>query len=101
MVGWKLGRSGDVLVAHPDYLARHGAPAHPDELRLHAALVYSLSPTARRLVQVLAEWRLPAQRIHALIRMRAPLPRKTHAFIEFLRARISEPPYWEGAQRPS
>ncbi len=149
LVGWKLGESRNVLAAHPHYLHRCGTPAEPDDLRQHAALLYSLSPTAARwtlqrgasshtvrvsgplqansslalqqalhaglglariplfvvgddlaagrLVQVLPEWSLPAQNIYAVTTVREPLPRKTNAFIEFLRARIGAPPYWEGA----
>ncbi len=48
-----------------------------------------------RLVQVLPEWDLPAQDVHALTTSREQLPRKTRAFIEFFRDRIGRPPYWE------
>jgi DNA-binding transcriptional LysR family regulator len=36
-----LGLNPWVLVAAPDYLARRGAPAHPDDLGQHDALIYS------------------------------------------------------------
>jgi DNA-binding transcriptional LysR family regulator len=36
-----LGVNPWVVVASPDYLARHGTPTHPDELAQHAALIYS------------------------------------------------------------
>jgi DNA-binding transcriptional LysR family regulator len=35
-----------VVAAAPAYLARHGEPRHPDELRNHACLVYSLTARA-------------------------------------------------------
>jgi DNA-binding transcriptional LysR family regulator len=34
-----------LLVAAPDYLRRHGRPAHPRELEAHQALIYSYLPT--------------------------------------------------------
>jgi DNA-binding transcriptional LysR family regulator len=37
----KLGRSAMALVASPDYLARKGTPAHPDELERHHCLQFS------------------------------------------------------------
>ena len=37
----KLGRSAMVLVASPDYLARHGEPRHPDDLDRHTCLQFS------------------------------------------------------------
>jgi len=35
-----------VVVASPGYLAKHGEPRHPDDLRHHACLVYSLTARA-------------------------------------------------------
>jgi len=154
LVAQRLGVSRNVLVAHPDYLARAGQPETPDELAEHAALLYSLSATrgrwtlsrgrrsvtirvsgplqansslalhrallqglgvARipwfvvgedlakgRLVEVLPEWELPTQEIHALTTARDHLPRKTRAFIDFFRERLGTPPYWEqGLPAPS
>jgi DNA-binding transcriptional LysR family regulator len=46
-----------------------------------------------RLAQVLPEWSLPVQGIHALAA--GAIPQKTRVFIAFLRARIGDPPYWE------
>ncbi|MGU7769143.1 LysR family transcriptional regulator [Burkholderia sp. MR1-5-21] len=39
-----LARMGDVIVASPDYLARHGAPQAPDELASHDALLTTDAP---------------------------------------------------------
>jgi DNA-binding transcriptional LysR family regulator len=36
-----LGVNPWVIVASPDYLERHGTPAHPEALPQHAALIYS------------------------------------------------------------
>jgi len=47
------------------------------------------------LVQVLADWTLPEHGIFALTTARDHVPRKTRAFIDFFRARIGSPPYWE------
>lgn len=38
----KLGTCRLFAVASPDYLARHGRPAHPAELRHHECLIYTL-----------------------------------------------------------
>lgn len=48
LISQALGRSRNVLVAHPDYVARHGSPAEPAALAGHALLVYSLSSSAAR-----------------------------------------------------
>lgn len=37
----KLAPSRHVVCASPDYIARHGAPSHPDELKDHGCLLYS------------------------------------------------------------
>lgn len=48
LIAQRVGRSCNVLAAHPDYLARAGIPAAPGDLAGHAALVYSLSATGTR-----------------------------------------------------
>ena len=45
----KLGEIRLVAVASPDYLARHGRPAHPSELVTHACLGYSAKANNRPL----------------------------------------------------
>lgn len=52
-----------------------------------------------RLVEVLPDWQLPEMPIHLVTPSREHLPRKTRAFIEFFRSRMSDPPAWE--QQPS
>jgi DNA-binding transcriptional LysR family regulator len=49
----------------------------------------------RALVRLLPEWELTEHGIYALTVERELLPRKTRAFIDFLRERIGDPPYWE------
>lgn len=41
----KLGTCRLFAVAAPDYLARHGRPAHPVDLRHHECLTYTLDPS--------------------------------------------------------
>ncbi|WP_297511407.1 LysR family transcriptional regulator [uncultured Caulobacter sp.] len=43
LVARKLGDSRMVLVASPDYLARRGAPAHPDALASHELVVFNFA----------------------------------------------------------
>lgn len=152
LIAQPLGRSRNVLVAHPEYLARAGVPSSPDDLLRHDALVYSLSATgakwtltrgtrsetvrvkskllansslalqqallaglglaripwfvvgddlaAGRLVQVLPAWSLPPLAIHALTAARGLVPKKVRAFVDFFRARIGDPPYWETGALP-
>jgi DNA-binding transcriptional LysR family regulator len=40
----RLAASRSLIVASPDYLAAHGEPDHPDELREHACIVDSNGP---------------------------------------------------------
>lgn len=47
------------------------------------------------LIQLLPDWELPQHGVFALTTARDHVPRKTRAFIDFFRARIGTPPYWE------
>lgn len=46
LVARKLAPVGLVCCAAPAYLAQHGAPQHPDDLRQHNCLTYSYAPVA-------------------------------------------------------
>ncbi len=48
LVAQRLGRSRNVLVAHPSYLDRRGKPKTPKALADHACLLYSLSSSGPR-----------------------------------------------------
>jgi DNA-binding transcriptional LysR family regulator len=44
----RFGETAELLVASPDYLARHGRPSHPSELSQHATLSYSEDEAQQR-----------------------------------------------------
>ncbi|MDQ7989325.1 MAG: LysR family transcriptional regulator [Candidatus Dactylopiibacterium sp.] len=46
LVARRIGTVRLITCASPDYLARRGTPAHPDELERHACLAYSYAPEA-------------------------------------------------------
>ncbi|MBR1219250.1 LysR family transcriptional regulator [Bradyrhizobium sp. U87765 SZCCT0131] len=46
LIGRKLAASRNIVCAAPDYLARHGAPQTPRDLRQHACIGYTYSATA-------------------------------------------------------
>jgi DNA-binding transcriptional LysR family regulator len=48
LVSRKLGQACLGCYASPDYLAQHGEPAHPDQLRGHSLLDYTLARTPGR-----------------------------------------------------
>jgi DNA-binding transcriptional LysR family regulator len=50
LIGQRLARIRNVIVAHPKYLARAGKPSSPAGLAAHAALTYSLSTSGTRWV---------------------------------------------------
>ncbi|MCW5632734.1 MAG: LysR family transcriptional regulator [Rubrivivax sp.] len=52
-----------------------------------------------RLVRVLPEWRAPGLDVHAVFPERAYVPLKARAFVEFLQARLGDPPYWERSEQ--
>jgi DNA-binding transcriptional LysR family regulator len=66
LISQLVGRSRNVLVAHPDYLARAGTPATPAELAKHAALLYSLASTGPR-------WTLARGKRSETVRVAGPL----------------------------
>lgn len=45
LIARRLGNSPRLLVASKSYLKKHGRPSHPDELKNHNCLVYSLLST--------------------------------------------------------
>ncbi|WP_144107784.1 LysR substrate-binding domain-containing protein [Paraburkholderia sp. BCC1886] len=47
LVSRRLGSCGQVLVASPAYLARHGVPAHPSELVRHACLLHKFPASGK------------------------------------------------------
>jgi DNA-binding transcriptional LysR family regulator len=51
LVSRKLATTRHVICASPDYVARHGVPASPDDLRDHVCIAYTYSEYA-------GEWRL-------------------------------------------
>jgi len=70
-----LGRCRLLTLATPSYLAEHGQPRHPDELRQHECLVYSMSANAAnwpykigdQVVQFPVRGRLTSNNGHALM----------------------------------
>jgi DNA-binding transcriptional LysR family regulator len=65
LVSRRLGSCGQVLVASPGYLKRHGAPEHPSDLVRHACLLHKFPATGKlerwplRLAESEAEPELP------------------------------------------
>lgn len=51
LIARRLGGAERVMVASPDYLARHGTPRTPDDLKDHECLLYAYEATT-------ASWRL-------------------------------------------
>ncbi|WP_293766763.1 LysR family transcriptional regulator [uncultured Aquitalea sp.] len=43
LIARPLAKVRDFLCASPDYLLRHGTPAHPDDLAAHDCLIYTLT----------------------------------------------------------
>ncbi|HZH44903.1 MAG TPA: LysR family transcriptional regulator [Lysobacter sp.] len=53
----------------------------------------------REVVALLPEWEIPSHGIYAMTTARVHQPRKTGAFIDFLRAQFGDTPYWEHVLR--
>lgn len=66
LVATPVGRNRNVLVASAAYLRQAGPPREPADLAGHAALVYTLSPTAR-------EWALSRAQRREVVRVTGPL----------------------------
>ena len=66
LVATPVGQNRNVLVASADYLARAGTPREPADLASHAALVYSLSSSAR-------EWTLSRAQRREVVKVSGPL----------------------------
>lgn len=64
----KLGETRLITVASPDYLARHGRPAHPSELVTHACLGYSAKANNRPLT-FMVDGRM--ENVHVAFRLQA------------------------------
>jgi DNA-binding transcriptional LysR family regulator len=99
---WTLRRGGRVetvevrpsLLANSSLALRDAALAGLGVARLPLFVAGPLLADGR-LVAVLPEWALPDHVIQVLTPSREHLPPKTRAFIEFLRARVGDPPAWE------
>ena len=65
LMAWRLAPSRRVLVASPDYLDRHGAPASVAELERHRGIFYTN--------RGVADWRFPGVNGAVIVRGRAGL----------------------------
>lgn len=148
LIASRLGPCRHVVCASPEYLATHGTPRTPDDLRGHNALTYryqmspsewrfitpegrytsvpvtgsiemnnslaireallrgagiTLTPTfivggdikAGRLSTVLPNYRAQELSIYAVYPERRHLSPKVRAFVDFMKERLSDPPYWD------
>jgi DNA-binding transcriptional LysR family regulator len=66
LIARKLGTDHSIICAAPDYLARHGTPATPQELAAHACLGYTLTGNGD-------EWRLEGPGGLVTVRSGAPV----------------------------
>lgn len=87
------------LVSNNSLALREAALAGAGVLRVPAFVVGD-DLAAGRLMRVLPEWRPPALDLYAVFPDRAYVPLKARAFVEFLQARLGDPPYWERGERP-
>jgi DNA-binding transcriptional LysR family regulator len=146
LIARRLAPLRHVLVASPDYLAKHPAPSSPQELDQHACVVYSHTPNSTwnftkdgerfsvkvsgsmvtdnpdvileaaisgmgitylpsflasdpvrsgELKLVLPDHEATEMSLYAVYASRKFLPAKIRVFIDFIKERISDPPYWD------
>lgn len=146
LIARRLAPIRHVLVASPDYLAKHPRPTTPQGLEQHACVLYSHTPNATwhltkdgattsvkvsgsmvtdnpgvilesaisglgitrlpsflvgdpirsgELRLVLEDHEMPEMGLYAVYASRKHLPAKVRVFIDFVRERISDPPYWD------
>ncbi len=97
MIAVRIGEEmRGVLVAAPDYLARHPRPTSPPDLETHScirfrfpALGYAAPEIkAGRLVPLLEDWRPRSAAIFLYYSSRRQIPLPLQAFIEFLRENL-------------
>ncbi len=140
-----------VMVASPEYLAKHSAPGHPDDLAAHACLLFAYLPGGTwplyqdgvnqsvkitpllksnnpdvlmeaavrgmgiaflptfvvseaicngTLHMVLNNYQTLNLEMYAVYATRQHLPAKIKTFVDFLRERIQDPPYWDACIPP-
>jgi DNA-binding transcriptional LysR family regulator len=82
------------LLSNNSLALRAAALAGAGVLRV-PAFVVGEDLAAGRLQRVLPDWRLPSLDVHAVYPGRSYLPLKARVFVDFLQARLGEPPYWE------
>jgi len=148
LIARRLGPCRHVVCASPDYLAKHGTPRTPEDLRTHNALTFHyqdspsewrfmspegkyvsvpvsgsiqmnnslalretvlcgagimLTPTfivgadikSGRLQKVLSDYRPYEVSIYAIYPERRHLSPKVQAFVEFMKEKLSDPPFWD------
>jgi DNA-binding transcriptional LysR family regulator len=146
LIARRLAPIRHVLVASPDYLAKHPTPTTPQELEEHACVLYSHNPSSTwhftkegtrtsvkvsgsmitdnpdvilesaisglgitnlpsflisdairsgELKMVLEDYGTPEMSLYAVYTSRKHLPAKVRVFIDFIKERISDPPYWD------
>lgn len=154
LVASPLGIDKRVLVASPGYIAHHGQPTHPGELRSHNALLFA-NPTLmdawlfidsqgkehsvrmqgnfetnncdalreailaglgialrpvwdvwqdlqqEKMIALLPDYTHPSFPIQALYPSRRHLSQKVRLFIDMLRERFGDTPYWERERAPT
>jgi DNA-binding transcriptional LysR family regulator len=88
----RLGTCRLLVVASPDYLARHGRPLRPADLASHECLAYSADASRGawtftadgRLEQVLADFATPELGVYALLPGGRHQPHRVRVLVDFL-----------------